>query len=90
MDWFNNSEDREQNMQKGNFTINLLRSVYEDLFYNKPITKTREPSIEHYEWEEDGQKYSSWKIDTGSAVIWTGDAGKELFDKALKEQINGK
>lgn len=47
---------------------------------------TRIPSIKHYVWEEDGQKYSSWKIDTGSSIINCGDTGMELFEKALKEQ----
>ena len=50
---------------------------------------TREPSVKHYEWEEDGKKYSMWRIDTGSMVLNTGDGGMELFEKALKERMYG-
>ena len=50
----------------------------------------RTPSIEHSEWKEDGQKFSSWKIDCGTGpAIFTGDAGMECFNNALKEIVNG-
>ncbi len=40
----------------------------------------------NYRWEdEDGNKYSSWKIGKG---LYTGDGGMELFRKAIVEQVN--
>lgn len=27
-----------------------------------------------------------WRIDSGSSVMWANDAGKALFDKALREK----
>lgn len=53
------------------------------------------PSTEHFEWEENGQKYSSWKIKIPSSdgkkgiIIHTGDGGMEMFQKYLKKYING-
>lgn len=38
-------------------------------------------------WEEDGQKFSSWKIKAGTTCINTGDGGAELFLKTFQEQI---
>lgn len=52
----------------------------------KEAFKKLGPSIKHYQWEEDGKKYSSWKIDTGNMIINCGDAGMELFNKALIKQ----
>lgn len=44
------------------------------------------PSITHNIWEEDGQRYSSWTINTGNTTLHTGDAGMELINKEfLKE-----
>lgn len=52
------------------------------------IRKLRLPSIKHYEWEENGKKYSSWKIDTGSGILNCGDGGMKLFEEALKNKLN--
>ncbi len=49
------------------------------------VGKERLGSVEHYVWEEGGQKFSSWKIDTGKYYVNTNDAGMELFEKALLE-----
>lgn len=43
--------------------------------------------IKNYKWEdEEGNKYSSWKICTGSICINTGDAGMRLIEEAIKKQ----
>lgn len=66
-----------------------IEKALSEVFYNRvgENKSTRAPSIKHYEWEEDGKKYSSWKIDTGSAIINCGDAGMEHLEKAVKKQI---
>lgn len=38
----------------------------------------------HHVWEEDGIRYSSWEISPG---MFTGDGGKEMYDKVLKEEF---
>ena len=67
-----------------------LEDIRETLngFWKENPKEPREPKITHYEWEEDGQKYSSWKIDTGNSILNTGDGGMELFLKAFKEGFN--
>lgn len=65
-----------------------VEEVIKDILYGKENdtdTKPRVPSIKHYEWEEDGEKFSSWKIDTGDMILNCGDNGMELFEKALKD-----
>lgn len=59
----------------------------EDVMKELGIDK-RMPSIEHYIQEKDRKKYSAWKIDTGTSISYTGDAGIEMFNKAIKEYIN--
>ena len=36
-----------------------------------------------YEWEEDGKKYSCWKI----GDVYTGDGGKAMLDEAFKNAL---
>ncbi len=39
----------------------------------------------NHKWEdEEGNKYSSWKIGKG---LYTGDRGMELFHEAMKQQL---
>ncbi len=75
---------------KGLSLADIEREVSE-AFYGKdnPNKARRAPSVTHYEWEEDGKRYSSWRIDTGSSIANCGDGGMDLFLKALKEQGYG-
>lgn len=43
-------------------------------------------TIKHYEWEEAGKKYSSWKIITPNGVLNCGDGGMKLFMEAMKKE----
>jgi hypothetical protein len=39
----------------------------------------------NHKWvAEDGTKCSAWNMGNG---IWTGDGGKEMFDKALEDNL---
>ena len=72
---------------KGEFNIDILKEELHN-FYNNPNTKpkkTREPSIKHNTWEEDGQRYSAWTIDNGSTIMITGDASMEQLSNTMKE-----
>lgn len=48
--------------------------------------KYSSPSIKHYVWEENGKRYSSWKIDVGSSIVNCGDGGMLLFEEALRRE----
>lgn len=83
----------EHNSTKVEITVRVCLSVQKLYFcimerkINEEVKKFLKPSITHYEWEEDGKKYSSWKINTGSYTINTGDAGMKLFEEAMKKQF---
>ncbi len=54
-----------------------LKEAMKELDFEFPV---------NYKWEdEEGNKYSSWKIGKG---LYTGDGGMELFRKAMIEQAN--
>lgn len=76
-----------ESQHKGEFTKELIQQVFQDVFYRDSQSKTRIPSITKEEWIEDGQLYHSWKIGTGSSIVYCGDEGLEQFHKAMK-QIN--
>lgn len=44
------------------------------------------PFITHYQWEENGEKFSSWKIITGTNTIRTGDGGMKMIEEAFKKE----
>lgn len=74
------------------FTKEELTEILDKLCNSKPqkdrmADNPRIPDIKHYEWEEDGQQFSSWRIDTGSMVLHTGDRGKAEFDRIFKEEM---
>lgn len=71
-----------------NLSVDKIRGALNGIM-REPITKhNREPKITHYEWEEDGKQYSSWKIDTGEMILSCGDGGMDLFQKAVRDRIN--
>lgn len=88
-------DSSNNNIDRSNYTDLKLEDINEkitELFYNRvqePIPDTL-PSIVHREWEEDGRKYSVWEIRTGRGFFITGDAGKKMFDDAVKDWVIGK
>lgn len=68
---------------------------YQMMSKNKKINYVKEletvsirfPNVQTHEWEQDGKKYRSHKIDCGTAgTINCGDAGLELFYKTFQKQ----
>lgn len=53
-------------------------------FQNYPVDTNFLEYPKHYVWEEDGVRYSSWEISPG---VFTGDNGKEMFNKAMEEEL---
>ncbi len=48
----------------------------------------RIPSVTNQKWtDEEGNNYSSWKIDNGRDIIHTGDGGMELLQKAFEDAV---
>jgi len=54
---------------------------------HKKISKIDFPHVKHYAWEEDGKRYSSWKINTGNITINTGDEGMKLLNEAFRKEF---
>lgn len=53
--------------------------------------------VKHYEWEEDGEKFSSWHFKTTasregerSLSIHTGDGGARLIYEAVQKELKNK
>ena len=65
-----------------------IEQTIKEYFKDNPKKSSRVPSVVHHTWEEDGQKYSSWTVDTGTNILRTGDGGIELFNKAMEKAIN--
>lgn len=62
-----------------------IEDAYQEIIDKRIANGERIPSIKHDVWEEDGQKYSMWTIDTGNNITITGNGGMEMFNKAIKE-----
>jgi len=39
------------------------------------------------EWEDDGEKYSAWKVTAGNRTMYTNDAGMEQIYQAMKKEL---
>lgn len=78
------------NEEYDSLTPRKIEDAFNEIIKAEKAKGNREPSIKHDVWEEDGQKYSMWTIDTGKNVARVNDAGMELFDKAIKEWVNKK
>lgn len=76
------------------YTKEHLIKVFEKVFSkvdNSPDRKMKLPlEWKHYEWEENGEQFSCWKLTAGGLmnVLTTGDGGKEKFDKLMKEEFS--
>lgn len=64
-----------------NLTLEGIRERIETHFRERMVPGDFE--IKHYVWEEDGQKFSAWKIGN----LMTGDGGYEMFLKALHKEL---
>lgn len=74
-------------MEYKDITLGGIKKAIKEAFFGKePIKKRGMASITHHEWEEDGQIYSMWKINTGMSSCWCNDAGKKLFDEEMLKQ----
>lgn len=71
-------------------TPRKIEDAFNEIIKAEEAKGNKMPSIKHNVWEEDGQKYSMWTIDTGKSIAITGDAGIEMFNKAIKEWVNKK
>lgn len=85
-----------QHIQKMSGKYNYKDITKEDIeaafrsFEKENPKPSHSPKVTHYEWEENGEKFSSWKIDTGSNVLNCNDAGMKMFEKALTESLTKK
>lgn len=76
------------------YTREYLISMFKDVFskdYNNPNRKLNLPlEWKHCEWEENGEKFSCWKLMAGNlfTIATTGDGGKEEFDRIMKEEFS--
>lgn len=85
--WEQLKDGDKEDIPKGDFTIDLIKSVYGDIFSERRTPPNVDYTPKLYVWEEDGIQYSCWKIGTA----YTNDAGKAIFDEALKnDMIDGK
>lgn len=75
------------------YTKEQLISVFEEVFKNRNDDPNRIVNLplewKHFEWEENGEKLSCWKLMAGNlfTMVTTGDGGKEELDKLLKEEF---
>lgn len=75
------------------YTKEDLISVFNDVFANRPDNRNKIVDLplewKHYEWEENGEKFSCWKLMAGNlfTIATTGDGGKEAFDKLFQEEL---
>src|SRR5690348_8702628 len=69
-------------------SLEVIEEAVINAFYGKeaPLSKMRMPSVEKCEWTKDGNIHWMWKIDSGESIMWTNDAGKEMFDEAMKKE----
>lgn len=63
-----------------------IKQFQEETFEKTGIDHSKD-GIFHHEWEENGERYSSWEIRCGNTVINTGDEGIRLYEEALKNQF---
>lgn len=72
---------RNNILQYGKYLVYLPMDTNEN--------KQEPPWIRHYEWvDEEGRQCSSWEINTGKSIFRTGDAGMEMFNKALQKELD--
>lgn len=81
--------ENRQELIQGNFSLELIKKVFKDLFNNpanqKPIVRI--PSITKCQWEDEESNVCwCWKIDSGSNILYTNDAGKEQYEKVVKDE----
>jgi hypothetical protein len=75
------------------YTKEYLVEVFKDVF-NRPVDNDKKVNLplewRHYEWEENGEQFSCWKLMVGGIFcqLTTGDGGKAEFDKILKEEFS--
>ena len=76
------------------YTKEFLMKTFEDVFKNRNEDLDRKVDLplewKHYEWEENGERFSCWKLLAGGmfCVLTTGDKGKEEFDRIMKEEFD--
>lgn len=74
----------------GGFVLKTKDMNYRDLTLEdigNAIKGMEFPSMVNTKWEEDGEKYSSWTINTGGHSIITGDGGAELFRETIRKEL---
>lgn len=85
---FNRQSHLKHPINKGPFSLDILKEVFTDIFNAKPKPKTRTPSITKCEWQEEEDVICwCWEIDTGSAVLYTNDTGKQMFEEAMEKEL---
>ena len=71
-------------MKNKDLYLEKLQKSIQGYFEENPEIEETTIFPEHFKGHnEDGSRYSYWKIGN----IITGDGGKEMFDKALKEKF---
>ncbi len=83
--WEQMSDENKESIPKGEFTLDIIKSVYGEIFSENRSRRDIDYTPQLCSWEEDGVEYWCWKIGTA----YTNDAGKALFDEALKKDLYG-
>lgn len=47
----------------------------------------KEEWIQRCEWEEDGERYSAWKVTAGNRTMYTNDAGIKQIYQAMRKEL---
>ena len=70
--------------------IPINKETVEEMF-NKLFLDTKkykEEFIKKCEWKKDDKIYHTWKVNTGRGTMYTNDAGIELMNEAIKNEID--
>ena len=63
-----------------------IKKIFDGIFKNRSKSGNYHGWV-HSEWEENGEKFSSWTIKTEVGTFTTGDGGKREFDKIFQDEI---